>query len=163
MLLCLQGGCPVPELVASQQPPSMATLLSAHLLHSRVLYGLIFEGNNCCSLEVFFFFFFFFSFFFSFFFFLENQCFLSLEREILQSLIHLLTCVRSPSKVPRFSFLKLMRVTRGFRDLALSCHGFAHFAVLWFTTALPRWLSLKERRGQTDSRLGKNLFQKRIS
>lgn len=155
MLLCLRGGCPVPELAASQQPPSTATLLSAHLLHSLVSYGLNFEGNMCCPLEGLL------LLLLLFFFFLENQCFLSLESEILQSLIHLLPCVRSPSKVPRFSFLDLMRVTRGFRDLALSCHGFAHFAVLWFTTALPRQLSLKERRGQTDSRLGKKLFQKR--
>lgn len=62
MLLCLQGGCPVPELAASQQPPSTATLLSAHLLHSRVLYGLNFEGNICCPLEgllLFFYFYFF--------------------------------------------------------------------------------------------------------
>lgn len=35
-------------------------------------------------------------------------------------------------------------MTRDFRELALSCHGFAHFAVLRFTTALPQWLSISE-------------------
>lgn len=151
MLLCLRGGCPV--LPPSSLPPRPPCFLLTFCTPEFCM-GLILREISAVPWRAYYYFLFLF-------FFLENQCFLSLESEILQSLIHLLPCVRSPSKVPRFSFLDLMRVTRGFRDLALSCHGFAHFSVLWFTTALPRRLSLKERRGQTDSRLGKKLFQKR--